>query len=161
MRRSSAVGVGSKGVMYHHLCEPPVPCKGHDRWRPSVPGRVGPSSAWPGAWGLTRSLCSVITWGQVKLEIAACLGFRGAKAERLHLETGGCLQGLLRAEPPLTQPCSPPQGRPDRRHRHGGRVPAPEQDRALQRPQGHQGCRHQEAVPEVLRLDLCLLPQTQ
>uniref|UniRef100_A0A8C6DL41 Uncharacterized protein n=1 Tax=Moschus moschiferus TaxID=68415 RepID=A0A8C6DL41_MOSMO len=29
------------------------------------------------------------------------------------------------------------QGRPDRRHRHGGLVPDPEQDHALQRPQGH------------------------
>ncbi|XP_075386212.1 small ribosomal subunit protein uS17-like [Tenrec ecaudatus] len=30
-----------------------------------------------------------------------------------------------------------------------GRVPAPEQDCVLQRAQGRQGCRHQEAVPEV------------
>ncbi|KAL4830907.1 hypothetical protein H8958_004787 [Nasalis larvatus] len=41
---------------------------------------------------------------------------------------------------------------------HSGRVSAPEQDSALQRAQGHQGCRHQEAVPEVLSLDIGLLP---
>uniref|UniRef100_A0A8C6CTX0 Small ribosomal subunit protein uS17 N-terminal domain-containing protein n=2 Tax=cellular organisms TaxID=131567 RepID=A0A8C6CTX0_MOSMO len=106
-----------KGVLSHRPSEPPLPCERHDRWRSSVPGRVGASSAWPepSTWFVLSNYL-----GQVKL-----------------------------------------QGRPDRRHRHGGRVPAPEQDRALQRPQGHQGCWHQEAVPEVLSLGLCLPPQTQ
>ncbi|XP_066033353.1 small ribosomal subunit protein uS17 isoform X1 [Chamaea fasciata] len=42
------------------------------------------------------------------------------------------------------------QGRADWGHRDGGRVPPPQQDRALQRAQGDQGCGHQETVPEVL-----------
>lgn len=42
------------------------------------------------------------------------------------------------------------QGCADRGHRDSGRVPPPQQDRALQRAQGDQGCRHQETVPEVL-----------
>lgn len=50
---------------------------------------------------------------------------------------------------PLTPPVSL-QGRADWGHRDRGRVPPPQQDRALQRAQGDQGCRHQETVPEVL-----------
>uniref|UniRef100_A0A4W2EVY4 Uncharacterized protein n=1 Tax=Bos indicus x Bos taurus TaxID=30522 RepID=A0A4W2EVY4_BOBOX len=38
-------------------------------------------------------------------------------------------------------------------HFHSGHLLAPEQDGALPRAQGHQGCRHQEKVPEVLTLD--------
>lgn len=42
------------------------------------------------------------------------------------------------------------QGRDGGRHRDGGRVPPPEQDGAVQCAEGDQGCRSQEAVPEVL-----------
>uniref|UniRef100_A0A673U872 Uncharacterized protein n=1 Tax=Suricata suricatta TaxID=37032 RepID=A0A673U872_SURSU len=62
-------------------------------------------------------------------------------------------QEHVRAPVPLLQGC------PDRRHRHSGRVTALEQDCALQRAQSHKGCWHQEALPEVLRLDVSHTPK--
>lgn len=43
------------------------------------------------------------------------------------------------------------QGCADWRHCHRGGVPAPQQDCQVQRPQSHEGCWHQEAIPEVLK----------
>lgn len=130
--------------------------KGGDRWRASIPGAVGALFAWPRVFSSLHVICPLeMMTGTDGTGERSLVALEEPKPERPLLGAGSCpvlLVHLPHSPHPVTRPRSPPQGRPDRRHCHSGRVSAPEQDGALQCAQGHQGCWHQEAVPEVLRL---------